>query len=152
MSDHLTVPQLRRTAQLTQEWINDLAARPPLESPEQAYSVLRAVLHTIRDRLTQEEVAHLGSQLPMLVRGFYFEGWRPALAPNDFDTAEAFYQRVEESLRTAPESDAPDVAETTRTTLQFLADRVDDGELRHVTGQLPPEIAELFPERVRAAN
>jgi len=152
MSGHLTITQLRRTAQITQEWINDLAARPPMESPEQAYSVLRAVLHTVRDRITSEQVAHLGSQLPMLMRGFYFEGWRPASPPNGVNTAEAFFERVEESLRTGPHSEAPDPAESTRTVLRFLADRVGDGEIRHVKEQLPVEIAELFPEQTRASS
>jgi len=30
---------------------------------------MRATLHALRDRLTVEEVAQLGAQLPMLVRG-----------------------------------------------------------------------------------
>lgn len=149
MSDHLTVRQLRHAAQLTQEWINELAEQPPFESPDQAYSVLRAVLHAVRDRLTAEEVAHLGSQLPMLVRGFYFEGWRPALAPNDFETAEAFFDRVELSLRGAP-GGGVNVPAATAATLAFLAGRVDQGELRHVTRQLPEAIAELFPQTVHA--
>lgn len=152
MSDHLTIPQLRQTAQLTQEWINDLASRPPMESPEQAYSVLRAVLHAVRDRLTADEVAHLGSQLPMLVRGFYFEGWRPTLAPNDFETAEAFYERVETSLRTAPLAEGVDVKGSCRATLEFLADHVDEGGLGHVTQQMPDEIAALFPQTVQAGQ
>lgn len=35
-----------------------------------AYLALRATLHALRDRLTVEEVAELGAQLPMLIRGF----------------------------------------------------------------------------------
>src|SRR6056297_1319732 len=98
MSDHLNVPQLRQTAHETQKWLNDLAAREPFENAEQTYSMLRAVLHAVRDRLTAEEAAHFSAQLPMLVRGFYFEGWRPALAPNDFDTQAEFLDRVDASL------------------------------------------------------
>jgi uncharacterized protein (DUF2267 family) len=148
MSEHLTVPQLRRTTQLTQELLLDLAGRPPFESPEQAYSVLRAVLHAVRDRLTVEEATHLAAQLPMLVRGFYYEGWRPALAPNEFETAEAFFRRVEESLGGAPAATEVDVRDGTRAVLEFLVDRMDPGEMSHVIGQLPSEIQELFPESV----
>jgi hypothetical protein len=42
------------------------------------YQALCAVLHVMRDRLPVEEAVHLGAQLPMLVRGFYDEGWKPA--------------------------------------------------------------------------
>ena len=98
MAEHTTVRQLAHAAQQAQEWLNDLGQRPPFESPAQAYSLLRAVLHAVRDRLTAEEVAHLGAQLPMIVRGFYFEGWRPALAPNDYATEEAFFEQVASSL------------------------------------------------------
>lgn len=148
MSEHLTVPQLRRTTQLTQEFLLDLAGRPPFETLGQAYSVLRAVLHAVRDRLTVEEATHLGAQLPMLVRGFYYEGWRPALAPNDFETAGAFFQRVEESLGGAPIATDVDVRDGTRTVLEFLTDRLDPEEMTHVVGQLPAEIQALFPKPV----
>ena len=40
-------------------------------NPQQAHSVRRAVLHTLRDRLTVGGAADLGAQLPMLIRGFY---------------------------------------------------------------------------------
>ena len=45
------------------------------EHPHKAYLALRTVLHALRDRLTLEEAVQLGAQLPMLVRGFYYEGW-----------------------------------------------------------------------------
>lgn len=148
MSEHVTVRQLSHATQQVQEWLNDLASRPPFENAEQAYSHLRAVIHAVRDRLTAEEVAHFGSQLPMIVRGFYFEGWRPAQAPNDFDTVDEFFQHVNASLDGGQAAAKVDVPAGTETVLAFLADHVDPGELRHVTDQLPPAIAELFPDAV----
>jgi uncharacterized protein (DUF2267 family) len=136
--------------QQAQEWVKDLGGRPPFETPGQAYSLLRAVLHAVRDRLTPEEVAHLGSQLPMIVRGFYFEGWRPALAPNDFETAEEFFEHVRSSLGGGQQPERIDIPAATRTVLEFLADHVDPGELRHVTQQMPSEIEALFPARAQA--
>jgi uncharacterized protein (DUF2267 family) len=153
MSEHVTIPQLSSATQQVQEWLNDLASRPPFEDPRQACSLLRAVLHAVRDRLTPEEAAHFASQLPMIVRGFYFEGWRPALAPNDFATADEFHQHVRSSLGGPRPPEQPaglDVQHASRTVLEFLADRVDAGELRHVTAQLPEEIAHLFPDAVVA--
>lgn len=150
MSEHVTIPQLSHATQQVQEWLNDLASRPPFQDPKQAYSMLRAVLHAIRDRLTPEEVAHLGSQLPMIVRGFYFEGWRPALAPNAFTTTEQFLDHVRSSLGpgSEPRPGTPDIRAATRAVLELLVDRVDHEQLRHVTAQLPEKIARLFPEVV----
>ena len=45
------------------------------ENEHKAYLALRTVLHTLRDRLSVEEAVQLGAQLPMLIRGFYYEGW-----------------------------------------------------------------------------
>ncbi len=145
MSDHLNVSQLRQTAHETQKWLNDLAAREPFENTEQAYSMLRAVLHAVRDRLTVEEAAHFAAQLPMLVRGFYFEGWRPTLAPNDFDTQAEFLARVNSSLGGTLTGSGHDLRAETTTTLAFLRDRLDDGQMRHVLKQLPEQIRDLVP-------
>ncbi len=142
MSEHVTVPQLGRATQETQEWINELRDRGPFESAEQAYTYLRAVLHALRDRLTVEEAAHSASQMPMLVRGFYYEGWRPALAPNDFITAKELYARVEQSLRSGPAPSGVPVAEGTRAVLELLGARVDPGQMEHVRDQMPAEIVD----------
>lgn len=149
MSGHAPVPQIQQTTQKTQEWLLDLSSRSPLKDPQQAYSILRAVLHTLRDRLTVEEVAHLGAQLPMLLRGAYFEGWRPALAPNDYETVEGFLEHVRSCLGPGDEI-SPDLRKSTLAALDVLCDRVDDGELRHVTAQLPEPLANLFPDRLRS--
>jgi uncharacterized protein (DUF2267 family) len=34
------------------------------------------MLHALRDRLPPEIAVHLSAQLPMLVRGIYYEGWK----------------------------------------------------------------------------
>ena len=81
----------------------------------------------------------------MIVRGFYFEGWRPALAPNDFSTEEEFLGHVRSSLGTGNAVDIR-LRDATLTALRFLADHVDSGEMRHVVAQMPGEIAALFDE------
>ena len=142
MSEHVTVPQLKRATQQTQEWIKELAGSPVFGNAEQAYSYLRAVLHALRDRMTVEEATHFASQLPMIVRGFYFEGWRPALAPNEYESAEVFYDRVKESLGGAPGLDTVAVPEGTRAVMELLEANVDRGQLKHVRDQLPDDVTE----------
>lgn len=58
----------------TNEWLQDLMDELNFSQRKQAYQALRATLQTLRDRMIVEEAAHLGAQLPMLIRGFYYEG------------------------------------------------------------------------------
>ena len=148
MSQHTNVAQLSHAVQQTQEWLKDLASRPPFEVEEQAYSYLRAVLHALRDRLTVDQAAHFSAQLPMLVRGVYWEGWRPVLAPNDFKTQQEFFDHVQSSLGPALGASRADLAAGTQTVLDFLVERVDPGEMRHVVSSLPKHIRELFATQV----
>jgi uncharacterized protein (DUF2267 family) len=53
----------------------------PKERRNQSYNALRAVLHALRDRLTVDESADFAAQLPMLVRGVYYDGWDPSRVP-----------------------------------------------------------------------
>ena len=65
------------TLQTTNLWITEILQRLHWRDRHAAYHALRSVLHVLRDRLTIEKVVALGAQLPMLIRGFYYEGWHP---------------------------------------------------------------------------
>jgi uncharacterized protein (DUF2267 family) len=78
MSEGLEV--LETTYQKTHEWIGSLAQALHADKGD-AYKVLRAVLQTLRDRLPLDEAVHFGAQLPMPLRGFYYEDWKPSQAP-----------------------------------------------------------------------
>jgi uncharacterized protein (DUF2267 family) len=71
---------------------------------------LRAVLHTLRDRLPVNEAAHLGAQLPMLIRGIYYEGWTPADKPEKMHRDE-FLARIHAQFRDDPAIDPVRVAQ-----------------------------------------
>ncbi len=62
------------TVQKTNIWLKDIMQEEGWEDRHKAYLVLRSVLHAVRDMLTIDEAAHLGSQLPMLLRGVYYDG------------------------------------------------------------------------------
>ena len=131
-----------RTIQKTNIWLKDLMQTMATESRQQAYSALRATLHATRDRLPVEEVAQLGAQLPMLLRGSYYEGWVPARTPLKERRREQFLARIEEELRADTPTNAEDVA---RAVFAVIAHRVSEGEIEDVKHVIPEDIRDLWP-------
>jgi len=111
----------------------------------EALAVLRAVLHQLRDRLTPEEVVDLGAQLPLIVRGVYYEGWRPSKTPERMHSQDEFLEGV--SAKLAPHQIGAEPA--TRDVFSLLAQAIDSGEIGDVINQLPVGIKELWPEGMR---
>lgn len=69
-----------KTLQTTHIWLEEIneALGPDRRV---AWHVLGAVLRTLRDRLPLGLAAHLGAQLPLLVRGLYCDQWHPPAKP-----------------------------------------------------------------------
>ncbi len=149
----MTVPAtVSHAVQQSQEWLKELRDNGDLIDESQAYSVLRAVLHQLRDRLSVAEATDLGAQLPLIVRGIYFEGWRPGHVPQRVRTKEKFVDEV--ILKLLPHTVPAERA--VRDVFALLAHHCDPGEIADVIAQLPGEIKELWPKtaqtfRARAA-
>jgi uncharacterized protein (DUF2267 family) len=115
----------------------------PHDLRNQSYDALREVLHALRDRLTVAEAAEFGAQLPMLVRGLYYEGWRPERTPVKM-SREEFLQRIHDRL----EFDVDDqggVESLVSTVLSALSTFVTPGEWEDVRSHLPKDFADLVP-------
>jgi uncharacterized protein (DUF2267 family) len=136
------LPVFDETLQLTHIWLKRLMAELHTEDRQQAYLALRAVLHALRDNLTVEEATDLGAQLPMLVRGIYYEGWNPAKTPARERSRQAFFDHVNRILPGGFEYDA-DLA--TRAVFKLLAERVTAGEIKDVKSMLPKDLKTLWP-------
>src|SRR6516225_9161143 len=72
-----TIAPIEGTIHTTNCWLKELMEELGWDDRQRAYHALGAVLHALRDRLTVAEAADLGAQLPMLIRGLYYEGWTP---------------------------------------------------------------------------
>src|SRR6185436_9848189 len=90
---------LEHTVQVTHAWINELDARLGWNNKARSYRLLKAVLHALRDSLQVNEAADLGAQLPGLLRGAYYEQWRPAATPIKFHGAAGFLERVNSEFK-----------------------------------------------------
>ena len=128
------------TLQKTNIWLKEIGDELGPDR-QRSYQALRAVLHTVRDRLTVDQAAHLGSQLPMLVRGIYFEGWHPAANPEKVRSREEFVSAIADKMQNARPID-PEAAG--RVVLAVLTRHVEPGEVDHVREALPEAIRTLW--------
>lgn len=129
------------TLQKTYAWLNEVMDELALGDRHQAYQALRAALHALRDRLTVQEATQLGAQLPMLIRGFYYEGWSPSGKPLKWHKEE-FLNGIRSGLPPTGELDPEHVA---RAVFKVLAKHVSGGEIDHVKHALPRELRALWP-------
>ena len=112
----------------------------PQERRQQSYDALRAVLHALRDRITVEESADLAAQLPMLMRGLYYEGWRPARVPVRMN-AEQFLGRVREEF---PFDVEGGIELLVSRVLYALRLYVTPGEWSDIASNLPDDVLEML--------
>lgn len=127
--------------QVVAEWLNLLQDDLGWHDRGRAYRLLREVLHAIRDFLTVSEAAALSAQLPLLVRGIFFDGWRPARTPVVPRSAEALLARINGAFADDPLLD-PDIA--IAAVFSVLRRRIDPGEYDKVAQSLRRPIRELW--------
>ena len=100
------------------------------------------VLHALRDRLTVDEAADLGAQLPLLIRGLYYEGWDPSSTPVKERHREVFLHHITAAFQgdagIFPEGIAWAV-------FKVLERHVSSGEIKDILHVLPREIRSLWP-------
>lgn len=128
----------------TNVWLRDIEQAAGLTDRESAYRALRGVLPAIRDRLPVEPAAQLGAQLPMLIRGIYYEQASPARQPQVTRSKTEFLTLVAEAFDPVAELlDDPDRA--TQAVLSVVNRRIDPGEARKARQMLNDDLKELWP-------
>ena len=139
------VASLDHTIQQTNVWLKKLADDHHFSDRHHAYLALRAVLHVLRDRLTPEQALHLGAQLPTLVRGIYYEGWRLTGKPANERQPEEFAALVAAQL---PPQFPRDGLSVTKAVFDLLRKELDPGETAKVIDTLPLPLRGLWPAPV----
>ena len=141
------IESLDHTVHVTNEWLRDIGQQLGDDNRRHAYLALRGTLHALRDFLPIDESAHLSAQLPMLIRGLYFEGWHPSRTPAEDRSRDAFLDRVDEALERALWNEDSDLTaeRAARAVLGVLSARVTAGEIDQVRHVLRESVRELWP-------
>jgi uncharacterized protein (DUF2267 family) len=132
---------IARNVETTHLWLKEIAEQLGDEDRQYAYRALRAVLHTLRDRLTVEVAAKLAAQLPTLIRGIYYEDWQPSRTPLAIHDVDAFLEHVVKEGHMAGETEAS-VAVTA--VARVLREHVTPGEIDDVLAVLPNRLKVLI--------
>ncbi|GIW86474.1 MAG: hypothetical protein KatS3mg108_0798 [Isosphaeraceae bacterium] len=130
------------TIHTTNAWLHAIMEELGLKDRRRAYHALRVVLHAARDRLTVSEAAHLGAQLPLLVRGLYYEGWQPTDRPIRGRRLREFVAPIQAAFRDRSDLEPETIA---LTVLRIIDERLAPGALHDVIRALPEELRYRWP-------
>jgi uncharacterized protein (DUF2267 family) len=128
-----------RSVEKAHIWLKDLAEELGGDDQRYAYRVLRAFLHALRDRLSVDEAAQLAAQLPIFVRGVFYEGWDPSGTPQRYRSVDGFLGHIAEIADLAGETEASFAATAAAKVLR-----------RHVSRGESESVLHVLPEPVRA--
>jgi len=129
---------IERSAEKAHVWLKEIAGELGDEDRHYAYRALRAVLHTLRDRLTVDVAAKLAAQLPTLIRGVYYEDWDPSRTPLPIHDVDTFLEHVVSEGRFSGETEASVAVAAVTAVLR-----------KHVTPGEIDDIVAVFPEKLR---
>jgi uncharacterized protein (DUF2267 family)/CBS domain-containing protein len=132
-------PVFAKTLQTADLWLEELCQA--LGSDRSfAWKVLSTVLHKLRDRLPLALAAHLGAQLPLLVRGVYYDQFEPAKLPLACDF-EAFVAEVDEWLTDTRPVDPQDAIAAV---FALLSRHIPAGQIVKVQDALPDALKDFW--------
>jgi uncharacterized protein (DUF2267 family) len=137
------------TVHVTHRWINELDEKLGWNNKARSYRLLKAVLHGIRDWLPVNESADFAAQLPELLRGAYYEQWRPARTPVKHRSKIDFIARVEESFRDDPLAQS---LHAIVSVFELLSRKISAGEIADVRHAFPVELRKMWPEHYAASG
>jgi uncharacterized protein (DUF2267 family) len=106
------------------------------------------VLQALRDWLSVNEAAGFGAQLPELLRGIYYEHWRPAATPVKQRHRTDFVARIDSTFKTDP---LIFTADAITAVFELLSEKIATGEIEKVRHALPADVRALWPPPSQAA-
>ncbi|MTI22204.1 DUF2267 domain-containing protein [Fulvivirga sp. RKSG066] len=117
-----------------------------------AARLLRATLHTLRDRLTIPESFQFMAQLPMILKAVFVEGWQYHEKPNRIKNIGEFVREVVKEDKPVGHHDittAKDGENAVRAVLKVLRKHISDGEIEDIVRSTPPDLRDLWGSSVQ---
>lgn len=133
-----------KTIQTTNIWLDEIMQEMGPDR-QLAWHMLGAVLRTIRDRLPLNLAAHLGAQLPLIVRGTYFDHYKPEATPDRSRSLEQFLGKIADELRFARPLNTQDALAVV---CSVLARHVDHGQIDKIWASLPEDVRRVARSRL----
>ena len=134
---------LDHNVQLTHAWINELDVMLGWNDRTRTFRLLRVTLQTLRDVLPLGETADFAAQLPTLLRGVFYEHWRPAAPKISHRDRDYFFTRINGAFRTDP---FDDVGDAVSIVFAFLSRKISAGEIGEMRQSMPEELRSLWPQ------
>ncbi|MEH1057419.1 DUF2267 domain-containing protein [Micromonospora purpureochromogenes] len=113
----------------------------PKEQRNQSYCALRTVLHLLRDRMPVQESVEFAAQLPVLVRGIYFDGWKPMDVPIKLNRDDFLL----EVRRHFPYDVEGGTERVVQVVLDALSRHVTQGQWDDVKDNMPSDLQRMMP-------
>lgn len=134
---------LEKSFHKTIDWLYDIEEACGWDEGDQkkALGVLRAVLHQLRDLFPIESAAHFSAQLPLFIRGLFFESWVPGKEPSRIRKKEDFLEAVYQSIQVYNE---PDIEKVVKNVLYVIFQKIDPLEKEKIIKIVPDGLKELF--------
>lgn len=136
-----SIHNFTQAAQQAQSWVNELAEDLDWDE-RRSYRLLRCVLHALRDWLPPAEVVDLAAQLPVLIRGIYFEGWEPQQSPTWDRGKDRFISRIEDAFG---DDELRDPERAVTAVFRLLDRHVSRGEIEDVRRSMKKALRKLWP-------
>jgi uncharacterized protein (DUF2267 family) len=125
------------TLQETNVWLKRVMDELRTADRRVAFGVLRATLHALRDRIGPQNAIHFAAQLPMLLRGAFYEGWHLSELPPHTRHLDEFLQEIEAQI---PPQWRIDAAEAAAASFAAIGASIDAGEVLKLIRLLPSEL------------
>lgn len=113
-----------------------------------AWRVLGVVLRVLRDRLPVDDAAHLAAQMPLLIRGAFYEQYRPVVQPDSIRSRAEFIARVADGLDGGGKPVNPETA--IKAVLRAVDRHIGEAETAKIRHVLPGDIRALWPAHAGA--